>query len=66
MAVPVTSAETLTTGTPMALFKTDVGQITVHVHPYAAAPDGQRFLVNEFSGTPDRITVVRNWTSLVR
>jgi eukaryotic-like serine/threonine-protein kinase len=66
MAVPVTSAETLTTGTPMALFKTEVGQNTVHIHPYAASADGQRFLVNEFSGTPDRITVVRNWTSLVR
>ena len=30
------------------------------------AADGQRFLVNEFSGTPDRSPVVRNWTSLVR
>jgi eukaryotic-like serine/threonine-protein kinase len=64
MAVPVTSAETLTTGTPMALFKTNVSPISVH--PYAASADGRRFLVNEFSGTPDRITVVRNWTSLVR
>ena len=64
--VPVTLGETLTMGRPTGLFRMDPGALTAHVHLYAAAPDGQRFLVNEHVPSEDHITVVLHWTALLR
>ena len=60
MAVPVrVSGSTLEAGTPVALFTKPEGF-------FAAAPDGQRFLV---APTPDRaypITILLNWSGARR
>ena len=44
MAVPVTTGETLTIGSPVKLFDTRFAAVTARGH-YRAWPDGQRFLV---------------------
>jgi Tol biopolymer transport system component len=66
IAVPVTAGSTFAHGTPVTLFKTNPGPIALSVHPYAATPDGQRFLVAETGGPPEAITVMLNWTALVK
>jgi Tol biopolymer transport system component len=60
MAVPMTTSDTSwTSAAPSALFKNTPG-------PLGVSPDGQRFLVAERTSAPDAITVVLNWTSLLR
>jgi Tol biopolymer transport system component/predicted Ser/Thr protein kinase len=66
MAATVAVGATFASQPPVMLFQTNPGSILLYQHVYAAAPDGQRFLVTQLADTPDRITVVRNWTSLVR
>ena len=69
VAIPVSAGATLTTGKPSPLFHTTEGAWhfgPLGLHLYSAAPDGQRFLVNEATEAQDRITVVVHWTSLVR
>jgi Tol biopolymer transport system component/predicted Ser/Thr protein kinase len=64
MAVSVGPSPTF--GQPKPLFQTRVpGRGTYLRSHYAAAPDGQRFLVNTETGdsTPNPITVVLNWTA---
>jgi Tol biopolymer transport system component len=66
MAVPVTTTDkSWTSGAPVALFKTTAALLDA-VHPLAVSPDGQRFLVSVRAPVPDAITVVLNWTSLLR
>ncbi len=66
MAAKVSVGTTFTSRPPVALFQTNPGSIALYQHIYAAAPDGQRFLVTQLADAPDRITIVRNWTALVR
>jgi hypothetical protein len=66
MVVPVLLGGGFASGPPVALFETHPGNITLYQHLYAASRDGQRFLVTELANLPDRITVVRHWTALVR
>jgi serine/threonine protein kinase/Tol biopolymer transport system component len=65
MMVPVNSGATLTFGTPVRLFAVERGA-HIPLHVFAAAPDGQRFLVSEPVQRETSITVVVHWTSLVR
>jgi len=66
MAVSVTTGPSLAFGTPVELFKVELGNAGVPHHLYSASPDGRRFLVSEVGGERQMITVVVNWTSLVR
>ena len=66
MAAPVTSAAPLKFGQAVPLFRTEIGEATILVHTYAAAPDGQRFLVSEVTQAESPITVIVNWPALVR
>jgi serine/threonine protein kinase/Tol biopolymer transport system component len=64
MAVDINSVSTFEAGKPASLFQTRVSGYSAP-NRYAAAADGQRFLINctaaEVSQTP--ITVVLNWTA---
>jgi dipeptidyl aminopeptidase/acylaminoacyl peptidase len=54
--VPVTpNGPRVEPGTPVALFRLPRGAA------YEAAPDGQRFLINEITKEPSPITVLLNW-----
>jgi hypothetical protein len=66
MAAPVTSPVPLTFGPAVALFRAEIGDPNVPLHIYAAAPDGQRFLVSEVAQDDTPITVVVHWPALVR
>ena len=66
MAVRVETGAGFTSGTPSVLFKFDPGNIGVPLHLYSATPDGSRFLVGEVVRTPEVITLLVNWTSLLR
>lgn len=66
MSVPVASEAPLKLGPPVALFRTALPEANVALHLYAAAPDGQRFLVSEPTQTAPPITIVVNWQALVR
>jgi hypothetical protein len=58
MAVPVTAVgDTLTAGTPVALFTAPPGGFVV-------SPDGQRFLVSPVVEEQAPITVLLNWAGL--
>ena len=48
---------------PQALFRTKVPNLNVFINWYAAAPDGQRFVINTTGGTGSvqPITVLVNW-----
>jgi Tol biopolymer transport system component len=65
-AVPVIDDVTLRLGEPAPRFPVAVADESTGLHHYAAAPDGQRFLVREVTGAPDVITVIVNWTSRIR
>jgi len=67
MVLPVNASATQPFGTPTPLFHTTAeGKTGIELHRYAASPDGQRFLVSERDEEQDRITVVVNWTALLR
>jgi len=66
MAVRVETGAVFTSGTPSALFKFDPGNIELPLHLYSATPDGSRFLVGEVVRGPEVITLLVNWTSLLR
>jgi len=68
IAVKATSAA-FEAATPRALFDVVTPEATApYFHHYAAAPDGQRFLVNTMAeqGAPAPITVVVNWPGLLK
>jgi Tol biopolymer transport system component/DNA-binding winged helix-turn-helix (wHTH) protein len=65
MAVPIRAGGSFDAGSPQPLFQTRAWKFTTN-HVYAAARDGQRFLVNampEKSGNALPLTVVLNWTA---
>ena len=66
MAAPVTSHAPLTLGPAVPLFRVELGDLSTVLHTYAAAPDGQRFLVSEVLQKDPPITVVIHWLALVR
>jgi serine/threonine protein kinase/Tol biopolymer transport system component len=66
MASPVTSDQPLKFGAAVPLFRAGIGDPNVPLHTYAAAPDGQRFLVSEVVQEESPITVVIHWPALVR
>ena len=66
MAMPVETGAVFTSGTPSVLFKFDPGNIDLPLHLYSATPDGSRFLVGEVVRGPEVITLLVNWTSLLR
>jgi dipeptidyl aminopeptidase/acylaminoacyl peptidase len=58
MAVRVTvNRSSVEAGTPVALFSMPPGS------QYAAAPDGERFLVNMITADPSPVTILLNWTA---
>jgi Tol biopolymer transport system component len=64
MAAPITGQTSLAAGTPVALFGFSSGGLPDQPY-YAAAPDGQRFLLNAIveTETNSPLTVVVNWTA---
>ena len=68
MAVDV-DPDTLKTGRPHELFKTNPTVMSLQVYQYAATPDGQRFVVREpaegISTSAEPLYVVSNWRTLV-
>jgi Tol biopolymer transport system component len=66
MAAPVKSEAPLTFGPAVPLFRVEFGDPSMVLHTYAAAPDGQRFLVSEVPQKDPPITVVIHWPALVR
>jgi len=64
-AVSVTPGAELSLGRSAGLFKIPVDAPGV-LRSYTAQPDGKRFLVSEATDPPDTITVVVNWTALVK
>jgi hypothetical protein len=66
MAAPVTSGAPLTFGPAVPVFRVELGETVALLHTYAAAPDGQRFLVSEVVQEDPPITVVIHWPALVR
>ena len=67
MFVSVTTGPSFAFGTPVELFKVELGgNPNRPLHSYSASPDGRKFLVSEVSGEPQVITVVVHWKSLVR
>jgi Tol biopolymer transport system component len=70
MAVEVSSGAALQAGRPTPLFRTSIpisGELNSRRNHYLASADGQRFLVNTAGDAQEEsITVVVNWTSLLR
>jgi Tol biopolymer transport system component len=66
MAAPVTSDSPLTFGPAVPLFRVQLDETNGALHTYAAAPDGQRFLISEVVQDDSPITVVIHWPALVR
>ena len=69
MAVDVSSGSTLQAARPTPLFRTPIpppGEMNSRRNHYVASPDGQRFVVNAASDAQESITVLVNWTSLLR
>ncbi|HTM24757.1 MAG TPA: protein kinase [Vicinamibacterales bacterium] len=64
--LPVTSNAPLTFGAPTELFQIGPVDFSIPLHVYAAAPDGQRFLISEASENDTAITVVVHWRALLR
>jgi hypothetical protein len=62
MAVPVRLAPTFQAGAPVALFPVP------HVSTYQVSLDGQKFLVNTFSGEQGSrsLTLITDWTALLK
>jgi len=65
-AVPVTNSDPFSFATPLPLFRlrTPEPKVTSNRTYFSPAPDGQRFLVNQFvgEGARARIEVVMNWS----
>jgi hypothetical protein len=64
MAVPIRVSDSFDAGTPEPLFQTRVPPLLTPFRVgYTAAPDGQRFLLNNLvaDGEPTVITIVSNW-----
>lgn len=69
MSVPVTRAgDDLSFGKPVSLFQAPFQVSGNNVgRPYDVSPDGQKFVANSVVETaPQPLTIVSNWTSLVR
>jgi serine/threonine protein kinase len=68
MAVDV-DPETLKTGRPRELFRTNPAVMSLLVYQYAATPDGQRFVLREpaegVSTSAEPLYVISNWRKLV-
>ena len=68
MAIDV-DPETLTTGRPRELFRTNPAVMSLVVYQYAATPDGQRFVLREpaegVNTSVEPLYVVSNWRKLV-
>ena len=65
MLVTLTPAGTsLDVSLPRELFALQVGN--PGPNPYEATPDGQRFLVAEPAGSPEPLTVIVNWQTLLK
>ena len=62
MAVPLDGGS-VAAGAPVALFT--LPQVSLRC-PYAASPDGQRFLINRIVSDPAPITVLFNWSPAQR
>jgi len=67
MAVDVSPGNTWQAGRPNALFGTHLhGDLTLHRNHYVVSADGQRFLIDSIdTASPDRITVLANWTAAI-
>jgi Tol biopolymer transport system component len=64
MAVPVNVGDTFECGAPQALFRTGIRLMPLYkdwMNQYAAARDGQRFLLNRRLPEPSAITAVIPW-----
>jgi serine/threonine protein kinase/Tol biopolymer transport system component len=64
VAVPVTTKPAFEPGTPTRLFETKMSTLvntSFTRNQYVASADGQRFLVNQATGTPASIVVVVDW-----
>jgi Tol biopolymer transport system component len=69
MAVPMTVGTPLERSAPTRLFQTKLSMSMDFGHTrnqYVVSADGQRFLVNEPAGLPAPITVVVNWTAMLK
>jgi DNA-binding winged helix-turn-helix (wHTH) protein/Tol biopolymer transport system component len=70
MAVAVVSGGSLHVGRPQALFRAPIiGSLSDFLNYYTVTADGQRFLVDSVAtenASPEPITVLVNWTELVR
>jgi dipeptidyl aminopeptidase/acylaminoacyl peptidase len=68
MVVPVRAGVSFEAGSPIALFRAEVGDVVGRDTPYDVAADGQRFLINvrlvEAKLLP--ITVVVNWAAALK
>lgn len=64
MAAAVTAGSPLRLGPAVPLFRIELGAGPLHF--YAAASDGQRFLVSEVTAADPPITVVVHWPALLR
>ena len=65
MAVDVKPGSTLEVGIPKILFDTQIA-VNPIIDQYAVTPDGQRFLVNVPLPGSSTLTVLVNWTALLR
>lgn len=64
MAVPLTASATFSPSVPVPLFATQVPERSPQFgRDYDVTGDGQRFLVNQATGTQSHATVVLNWTA---
>jgi len=66
MAVDVHPGAPSAWGEPHRLFKTQLNGISSQVEQYAPGPDGKRFLLLKPAGESIPITVILNWTSLLK
>lgn len=67
MAVAVTAGTTFQAGRPMPLLQMSIKHAAQGLQmPYDVAPDAQRFLVNAPVAEAQPLTLVQNWTGLLR
>ena len=65
MTVPVTTTGTFKAGVPKPLFHIGT-RLSLARHGYWPSADGQRFLVLTETDSASQITVVMNWTEVLR
>jgi serine/threonine protein kinase/Tol biopolymer transport system component len=65
-ALSVTTGPQLRFGSPVTLFSRGATALDPPRRAFAAAPDGQRFLVNEMVQNEKKLIVIEHWQSLVR